>query len=136
MLQLDTQPPSIGQTEEPAKQLQRWPKAEIDKANNARSKKFPGTFRPFGIETYGTLGNDAREFIKELSTFAHQCNLTAFWQVRRLLTRGLSLALQRGNVVAILEGLQRAQVCEQAQNVKLNGRIRAARHANRGLDLS
>jgi hypothetical protein len=110
--------------------------AEVDKHSAAKRKQFSGAFRPFGIETYGRLGEEARSFVKELSSFARHSNPTAHWQVQSLLSKGVSLALQRGNAVAILEGLQRAQVAEQAQNSRLNARVRGAQHANRGLDLS
>ena len=110
--------------------------AEVDKHKSAANKQFVGSFRPFGIETYGRLGDDARQLTRDLCMLAQQSNPTAQSQVRVLLTRGISLALQRGNALAILEGLQRAQVSEQTKNAKLNARIRGAQHANRGFDLS
>jgi hypothetical protein len=70
------------------------------------------TFMPFGIESYGTIGKTARELIRLLCERASFVGPQAVAAVRRELTTNLSLAIQRGNALAIVAGLQAARSAE------------------------
>ena len=67
---------------------------------------------PFGIETYGAIGKTGRELIRLLCERASLVGPQAVVAVRRELTTNLSLAIQRGNALAIIAGLQAARSAE------------------------
>ena len=64
---------------------------------------------PFVMESTGAVGQQAKQFIDRLVlslNLAREFN--AAWEVKDYLSRGLAIALQRGNAAVMLQGQQRA----------------------------
>lgn len=76
-------------------------------------------FVPFSIETYGQLGLRAVNFIDQLVGHAANVSPATAKQARWMLTKGLSLVLQRGNALTTMSALQACKE-ELATQARLN----------------
>ena len=67
-------------------------------------------FHPFAVETYGAFGVEAQKVISEVAAFAEQSSTP--WSRSGILSgfvNAVSIAVQRGNALAILNGCQRSR---------------------------
>lgn len=62
-------------------------------------------FVAFGAETYGCLGDEAKQFIELVQGLSKFAGPEAYAAVHRELTTNLSLAIQRGNAIALVTGM-------------------------------
>jgi hypothetical protein len=77
---------------------------------DAMATRLNTRFCAFAVETYGAFGEEAQQFCKDVASFATLSCTTWPWKaVQRGMVNAISIAVQQGNAVAVLRGLQRSQ---------------------------
>jgi hypothetical protein len=96
--------------------------AELEKLQRHGNKfgaNISAEYVPFGIESYGTYGKLAEQFVKRICARAMEESESHGRFVRKTLVTGISLAVQFGNAMALLTGVQGARAKEAfAQRVR------------------
>jgi len=67
-------------------------------------------FVPFVMESTGALGRQAKQFLEKLVISLNLTReFTAAWEIKDYLSRGLAIALQRGNAAVMPQGAEGEQ---------------------------
>jgi hypothetical protein len=64
---------------------------------------------PFAVESYGWLGSHARSLIADIALRAQSVSSDVGYRIRKELVQNISIAMQRGNAMVLLAGLQASQ---------------------------
>ena len=66
-------------------------------------------FCAFAVESYGAFIDEAQAFCKAVSDYASLSGATWPWRaIRRGMVNSIAMAVQKGNALAVLGGLQRS----------------------------
>ena len=77
---------------------------------DAMAARLQVRFCAFAVETYAAFGAEAQKFCKDVADFATlSCSTWPWRTVQRCMVSAISMAVQQGNAVAVLRGLQRSQ---------------------------
>jgi hypothetical protein len=76
---------------------------------DAMAARLNTRFCAFAVKTYGAFGAEAQQFCKDVASFATLSCTTWPWKtIQRGMVNAIAMAVQQGNAVAVMRGLQRS----------------------------